>query len=42
MARRIIEMELKKQIDILQSLGYGKKKIARELGLVYLKIIGGN
>lgn len=26
-------MELKKQIGILQSLGYGKKTIARELGL---------
>jgi len=33
MARRTIEMELKKQIGILQSLGYGKKTIARELGL---------
>lgn len=33
MARRIIEMEVKKQIGILQSLGYGKKTIARELGL---------
>ena len=26
-------MEVKKQIGILQSLGYGKKTIARELGL---------
>lgn len=26
-------MELKKQVEILQSLGYGKKTIARELGL---------
>ena len=26
-------MEVKKQISILQSLGYGKKTIARELGL---------
>jgi transposase len=33
MARRTIEMEVKKQISILQSLGYGKKTIARELGL---------
>jgi transposase len=33
MARRTIEMEVKKQIGILQSLGYGKKTIARELGL---------
>jgi transposase len=33
MARRTIEMEIKKQIVILQSLGYGKKTIARELGL---------
>ena len=33
MARRTIEMELKKQIDILKGLGYGKKTIARELGL---------
>jgi transposase len=33
MARRTIEMEIKKQIGILQSLGYGKKTIARELGL---------
>jgi transposase len=33
MARRTIEMEVKKQISILQSLGYAKKAIARELGL---------
>ena len=33
MARRIIEMEIKKQIEILSSLGYGKKTIARELGV---------
>ncbi|MBK7480314.1 MAG: response regulator transcription factor [Bacteroidales bacterium] len=33
MARRIIEMEIKKQIEILNSLGYGKKTIARELGV---------
>jgi predicted transcriptional regulator len=33
MARRTIEMEVKRQISILQSLGYGKKTIARELGL---------
>jgi len=33
MARRTIEMEVKKQISILKSLGYGKKTIARELGL---------
>jgi transposase len=33
MARRTIEMELKKQIEILHDLGYGKKTIARELGL---------
>jgi transposase len=33
MARRTIEMDVKKQIGILQSLGYGKKTIARELGL---------
>jgi len=33
MARRTIEMEVKKQIGILHSLGYGKKTIARELGL---------
>jgi orotate phosphoribosyltransferase-like protein len=33
MARRTIEMEVKKQIGILQSLGYGKKTIAWELGL---------
>jgi predicted transcriptional regulator len=33
MARKTIEMEVKKQISILQSLGYGKKTIARELGL---------
>ena len=26
-------MEVKKQISILQGLGYGKKTIARELGL---------
>jgi len=34
MAKRTIEMEVKKQIGILQSLGYGKKTIARELGLL--------
>jgi transposase len=33
MVRRTIEMDVKKQIGILQSLGYGKKTIARELGL---------
>jgi len=33
MARRTIEMEVKKQIGILKCLGYGKKTIARELGL---------
>ncbi len=48
MARRIIEMEVKKQVVILQSLGYGKKTIARELGLSrntvksYLESTSGN
>jgi len=32
MARRTIEMEVKNQLSILQSLGYAKKALARELG----------